>query len=150
MILAVAMWVFVVVEGTMLVGGLAEYNDKVGPRFGHEIAPDHTGPEADVKSCKEAPNGQRASSTRPPPLPVATVKLLSRSPADLLPLAAFALALIRIEYLMNPVQTQYNFGRRRWSPRICVQYHGQRVPPFLAVSALSNCCGRASKDSADL
>lgn len=46
MILAVAMWVFVVAEGTMLVGGLAEYNDKVGPRFGHEIAPDHTGPHS--------------------------------------------------------------------------------------------------------
>lgn len=41
MILAVAMWVFVVAEG-----GLAEYNDRVGPRFGHEIAPDHTGPHS--------------------------------------------------------------------------------------------------------
>lgn len=44
MILAVAMWVFVVAEGTMLGGGLAEYNDKVGPIFGHEFVPDHTGP----------------------------------------------------------------------------------------------------------
>lgn len=123
MILAVAMWVFVVAEGTMWVGGLAEYNDKVGPRFGHEMAPDHTGPHSNREEVKRRPIASALLS-----------RVLCCSLSVLWPLSCsrgplwLQEVLDRFYCLLHFVQTKYNSGR---SPCVCVHYHVPRVLLFL-------------------